>query len=122
MECPEALAAEEEFDVAISVLLDQPPEARQTAMATALQILGNVLQSPFTEKFRRVKASSPTFQKKLAGCPGAVEQLTAAGFAFVADEHDETYLALVEPPPTVPVRARIVYHRLLQTMKHMQEM
>jgi hypothetical protein len=122
MESPDALVAEEEVDCAISVLLDQPGDARRTAMATALQILANVLQSPFNEKFRRVKTSNAAFQGKLAGCPGAVELLTSAGFGFVSDEQEETYLALVEPPPLVPIRARIVFHRLRQTMAHMQEM
>lgn len=123
VESPEALLAEEEFDTALSVLLDlEDPAARQTAMQTALQILGNVLRDPFNEKFRRVKTSNAAFQTKVARCPGGVELLTAAGFAFVADEQEETFLAVVEPAPLIPLRARIVYHRLKQTMAHMQEM
>lgn len=114
--------AEEEFDSALSVLLDQPAERRQTALATAQQILTNALTQPFNEKFRRVKTSNNAFQSRLAGCPGGVELLTAAGFVFVEDEQEETYLAIVDPPPVVPLRARIVYHRLRQTVAHMQEM
>lgn len=115
--------AEEEFDVALSTLLDQDDaSARRTAMDTALQILTNVLREPFTDRYRRVRTASGAFQARLAGCRGGVELLTAAGFAFVADEREETFLAIVDPPPTIPLRARIVYHRLRQTLAHMQEM
>lgn len=122
VEAPEALVAEEEFDAALSFLLDQPAPARQAALATAQQILANLLREPFNEKYRRVKTSTAAFQTRLAGCPGGVEVLTAAGFAYVAEgESEETYLGVVEPPPMVPLRARIVYHRLRQTVAHMQE-
>lgn len=183
--------AEEEFDMALSTLLDQDdPLARKTAMDTALQILTNVLRQPFNEKVspahecisicpttldlmqtpsshtscccywvsassnqntyatsvshhfnfrltplpiaimyninkkvRRIKTSNAAFQTKIAACRGGVELLTSAGFAFVADEGAETFLAIVDPPlPMVPLRARVVYHRLRQTVAHMQEM
>lgn len=122
VESPETLLAEEEFDAALSLLLDQPTPARQTALATAQQILANLLREPFNDKYRRVKTSTSAFQNRLAAVSGGVEVLTAAGFAYVADENDETFLGVVEPPPMVPLRARIVYHRLQQTIVHMQEM
>jgi hypothetical protein len=119
-ESPEAFKANEEADVAMATMLDQPLGKWRAAVTTILRILANVLQDPFEEKYRRVRLQNPTFQAKVSTVAGALDFLHAAGFGYVS-ERDETFLALPSPAPEVPLQTRVIYQRLRQILNDTQE-
>lgn len=119
-ESPEAFKANEEADVAMATMLDQPLEKWRAAVTTILKILVNVLQDPFQDKYRRVRLQNPTFQAKVSAVVGALDLLHAAGFGYVS-EGDETFLALPSPAPEVPLQTRVIYQRLRQILNDTQQ-
>lgn len=119
-ESPEAFKANDEADVAVANMLDQPLERWRTAVITILRILLNILEDPFEEKYRRVRLQNPTFQAKVSAVQGALDLLHAAGFGYVS-EGDETFLALPLPPPEVPLQTRVIYQRLKQILNDTQD-
>ena len=116
-ESPEAYKANEEADVAMSMLLDQDLQVWRGALSTVLKIVTNVLSDPFQEKFRRIRLQNPTFQAKVSAVPGALDMLHAAGFIYVSEGEESTFLALPLPAPSVPLQTRVIYFRLLQSLE-----
>lgn len=62
------------------------------AVKIVAKLLGNLLQDPSQDKFKKVKLSNKTIQAKVVSVPGAVDLLVAAGFARVPDEDGEDTL------------------------------
>jgi len=119
-ESPAAFKANEEADMAMATMLDQPLERWRAAVSTILRILANVLEDPFQEKYRRVRLQNPTFQAKVSAVTGALDLLHAAGFGYVS-EGEETFLALPLPAPEVPLPTRVIYQRLKQVLNDTQD-
>lgn len=55
-------------------------ERPKTAWATLLKMLGNVVNSPTEQKFRRIRLTNPAIQKKVTSLPGALQFLELVGF------------------------------------------
>lgn len=119
-ESPEAFKANEEADMAMARMLDQPPESWRVAVSTILRILVNVLEDPFQEKYRRVRLQNPTFVAKVSAVTGSLDLLHAAGFGYKL-EGEETFLALPLPAPEVPLQTRVLYHRLKQILNDAED-
>lgn len=119
-ESPEAFKANEEADVAMARMLDQPLESWRVAVSTIIRILVNVLEHPFQEKYRRVRLQNPTFVAKVSAVTGSLDLLLAAGFGYVSED-EETFLALPSPAPEVPLQTRVLYHRLKQILNDTED-
>lgn len=58
-----------------------------TALVTAHKLLGNIVDHPMEERYRRVKVSNPAFARRLGDVPGGRDLVLSAGFVF-EDEND----------------------------------
>lgn len=67
------------------------PAIYSTAVTTLGKILGNIVNNPMEEKYRKVKVQNAAFQKRLGGLPGAANVMLAVGFVRQMDGTDDVY-------------------------------
>lgn len=84
------------------------------AAKTLLVFVGNVLDHPGEERYRRVKAGNAAFQSKLGCRPGGKECMQAIGFRELV-EAGEPVLAMTTPVPAELPRIR---EQLQQALRH----
>lgn len=56
------------------------PGKARTCVSTLLAYIGNIVNNPLEEKFRRIRTTNKAFQDRVASCTGGVMFLNAAGF------------------------------------------
>jgi hypothetical protein len=68
------------FDNGMRELLTNSEDVIKNATALLMKILGNIIQNPMEEKYRKIKSSNPTFTAKLQSVKGGIECMKGAGF------------------------------------------
>lgn len=63
-----------------------------TAVTTLDKILGNIVNNPMEEKYRKVKKQNAAFQRRLGGRIGGDAAMKATGFVTQQDEGEEVYM------------------------------
>ncbi|CUG91274.1 Hypothetical protein, putative [Bodo saltans] len=70
------------------------PEAASTCIATIKTILSNIVDAPFDNKKRTLKASSNVFRTRISPYPSAVRLLRAVNFELTPDAEGELFVSL----------------------------
>jgi PUB domain/Ubiquitin family len=74
------------------------PAVFLTGVTTLDKILSNIISHPLEEKYRTLKISNPTFQRRLGGISGGDSAIRACGF-IVIHEHTENAAYSMTPSP-----------------------
>jgi hypothetical protein len=74
-----------EFDRAMRVLLTNSEESCKEAVILLLKIITKIIENPMDEKFRKLKASNPTFNTKITNIPGGSDCMRAIGFQLIGE-------------------------------------
>lgn len=74
------------FDTSIKTLLLNSEDDAKNAISTLLKIVANIIDKPLEEKYRRLKNSNVTFQKRILSLRGGPECFKALGFTLEGEE------------------------------------
>ena len=75
-----------EFDRAMKSLLSNNEEVAKSAVSMLTKVVLNIVNNPQEEKYRRLKCSNQTFQKKIGSVSGGLDCIRTLGFHQEADE------------------------------------
>ena len=90
---PPAASEENSLQAALTKLRTaNPPATYLTAIQTLEKILNNIANNPNEEKYRRMKKSNGTFQKRLGGVSGGADALLACGFTSEMQEGEDCFV------------------------------
>ena len=74
------------FDRAMNELLSNEEAVAKDAVGILHKIVSNIVRNSSEEKYRKVKSTNASFQKKLGLAPGGISCMAAVGFTMVGDE------------------------------------
>ena len=91
-------------------------EAVLVCLTTIGKILGNVVNQPLEEKFRKVKLNNKAMREKILSVSGGLEVLITAGFSQAVGEGDEGDILLHFKTRENQLRVTYVNQRLLELL------
>jgi hypothetical protein len=72
-------------------------EVYKTAVTTLNTILKNIIEKPLEEKYRRIKKSNPSIQKRIGNCSGSEAAILACGFVPETVEGEDFFVLRASP-------------------------